>query len=159
MARVEDDRPPSWLSDYGQINVDPAHLDKFAGSVDQEVEKNFKPHTDRLFTTYSYGATFGISNPSISVQAARRKHTDAMNAISQTMANYINASKILVAAMKTISERYSTSDAMSGLRSDQVNDIIGKAVADANAAQKAADDAAKRAEAEFRRNHHGLAIE
>jgi hypothetical protein len=158
MAQIPNDSP-SWLSDYGQIDVDPAHLDRFAGSVDREVEGNFKPHTERLFTTYSYGAVFGAANPSMSVHAARRKHTDAMNAISQTMANYINASKILVAAMKTIAERYTTSDAMAGLRSDEVNAVINQAVADANAAQKAADDAAKAAEAEFRRHHHGLVIE
>jgi hypothetical protein len=141
-----------------EIKVDPTHLDKFAGSVDHEVESNFKPHTDQLFTAYSYGAVFGTGIPSTNVQMARRKHTDSLNAASEAMTNYIEASKILVAAMRTIAQRYSTADAMSGLRSDEVAAILGKAKDDADAARRAADEAARRQEAEFRRTHHGQAM-
>lgn len=140
-----DDDSPRWLDGYEPVKVNTGSLKDFAGSVDAEVEGNFKPYSQRLFTAYSHGATFGSGNISATVQAARRKHFDALKATGESMTGYINASKILIDAIRRAAETYKTTDSVASASAQEIESILGKAIADADAAQRAADAADRRA--------------
>jgi hypothetical protein len=135
------DDSPTWLDGYEPIKVNTDSLHAFAGSVDSEVEGNFKPYSQRLFTAYSYGAAFGAGNISANVQAARRKHYDALVATGESMTGYINASKILIDAIRMAAATYQTTDSVASASATEIEGILGKAIADADAAQRAAEAA------------------
>jgi len=45
----EEDLPPSWLRDYGQIEADVARMEEFAVKLRGEVEGNYAPHLDSVY--------------------------------------------------------------------------------------------------------------
>jgi hypothetical protein len=122
------DDSPSWLRDYKAINVHIDGLHSFAGAVEGEVEGNFQPHTARLFNTYASGVPFGADNPSGELHAAKLKYHDCLTSVTETMTGYINASKILVAAIKEAAARYSDADALARASSQDVEQILSQAV-------------------------------
>ena len=149
------DDSPTWLRDYESIEVDTSGLDQFAGSVNAEVEGNFEPHTQRLFRAYELGVTFGFGNESGNVQAARNKHRDALTATGESMAAYINASRILIEAIRRAAEEYASADALSSARARDVEGILGQAITDAENARLAAEQAAQAAAEAAARNGYG----
>jgi len=104
--------------DAGSVEVDPDALRNFSGTVDSEVEYNFRPAADRLFVTYGYGAMFGQDVQSVNVQAARRKHVAALQSTGTSMAQYINAAAILANAVRIAAERYAATDSGAAARLD-----------------------------------------
>jgi hypothetical protein len=131
--------PGAWLRDYHEIRVHIDGLHSFAGAVEDEVEGNFRPHTTRLFATYAEGVPFGGSNPSADVHAVKLKYHDCLTGVTETMTNYINASKILVSAIQMAAARYADADALARANSQDVDNLLGQAVAQAQAAAQPHD--------------------
>ncbi|GAA1823241.1 hypothetical protein HC028_15695 [Planosporangium flavigriseum] len=129
-----DDDSPAWLRDYKAINVDIDGLHSFAGAIEDEVEGNFRPHTTRLFSTYSGGVPFGPDNPSGEVHAAKLKYHDCLTSATEAMTAYINASKVLVAAIKEAAAKYADSDALAHASAQDVERILGQAILNAQTA-------------------------
>jgi hypothetical protein len=132
----EPPEPPSWLSDYKEIDVHPDNLHSFAGVVDEELEGNFRPHTHRLFNTYASGVPFGANNPSGEVHAAKVRYHECLTAVTETMSAYINASTILVRAITEIARRYSDSDAAAQANVQAADQAFEQAIVDATAASR-----------------------
>lgn len=128
MGRPAED-PPGWLGDYKKINVDPSELTRYAGSIEGEIDTNFVPHAERIFNIYSGGSSFGRRIFSGEVYAAQEKHRMALVQTGESITNYVEASKVLVAAMRQIAQNYSTADLMTGTRSAEINTIINDAMA------------------------------
>jgi hypothetical protein len=132
----EPPEPKWWLSDYQAIDVHPDTLHSFAGAVDADMEGNFRPHTNRLFSTYAGGVPFGADNPSGELHAAKARYHECLTAVTETMASYINASKILVDAITEIARRYSDADAMAQANVQDAAKVLNQAVQDAAAASR-----------------------
>lgn len=146
------DETPSWLRDYHTVEVDLKGLGDFAGAVDGAVDKNFAPRTGQLQSDYAYGVCFGYNNPSGDVHAAKTKYYDALTVITKQIEAYIDASKILVDAVRKAAERYGAADAMSEAQSKDVQDLLKQAVTDAQVRRAAREAAAARLE-----RHRGIA--
>ncbi|GII21011.1 hypothetical protein [Planosporangium mesophilum] len=154
MARLPEDDEPRWLRDYKSINVDIDGLHAFAGAVDTAVEQNFQPHTRPLMDSYAKGVQFGASSKSGDVQAARLKYHDCLVGATEQLTAYVNASKILVDAIRQVAQNYGSSDALSAAQAKEVEAALGNAVVSAQQAQAAADAAAAQRQAQA---HHGSA--
>jgi hypothetical protein len=131
---MREPEPQWWLSDYKAIDVHPDDLHSFAGAVDAEMEGNFRPHTNQLFSTYEGGVPFGAHNPSGELHAAKVRYHECLTAVTETMASYVNASKILVDAITKIARRYSDADAMAHANVQDAENVLNQAVQDAEAA-------------------------
>jgi hypothetical protein len=129
-----DDDSPAWLRDYKSINVDIDGLHTFAGAVEDEIEGNFQPHAGRLFSTYADGVPFGAGNPSGELHAAKLKYHDCLTGVTETMAAYINASKILVTAIQAAAVKYADADALAHAHAQDVEQILGQAILKAQSA-------------------------
>jgi hypothetical protein len=146
-----DDGSPQWLGDYGMINVDLSGLDKFAGSVESEVEGNFRPHAERLFGVYLYGVRFGVGNASADVTAAKLKHRDCLSAAGEQLSGYAAAAQILIEAARQVAGRYRGVDALSAAKAADVDAALSGAIQSAAAARDAAAAAAEADARELRR--------
>jgi hypothetical protein len=146
-----DDGSSQWLSDYGSINVDLAGLDRFAGSVEGEVEGNFRPYAERLFGVYSYGVRFGAGNNSADVTAAKVRHRECLVAAGEQLSGYVAAAQVLIQAARQVAERYRGADAMSAAQAADVDAALSGAIQAASAARQAAADEAVANERELRR--------
>jgi hypothetical protein len=118
------------------INVDVSALDRFAGSVDSEVEANFRPEAAQLMTVYGQGAHFGHGHPSADVTAARVKYTECLQGAAEQLAGYVNAAKILVDAAHMVSSRYRDTDALAVANAVEVEQALWAAMRAASHAQR-----------------------
>lgn len=127
-------RTPEFVADYQGIHVDAAGLDKFHLELGQDVEKNFQPHVQRLFGMYEQGPPFGDLTFSQTVQNARTRQHECANAASKSLAGYVNATKILVAAIKEIREQYGNADGLAAGNVAAVDAILTQVGQDARTA-------------------------
>jgi hypothetical protein len=144
------DDSPGWLRDYKSINVDIDGLHTFAGAVGTEVEQNFQPHTVPLLQSYAKGVQFGSSSKSGDVHAAKLKYHDCLVGVTEQLTAYINASKILVEAVRQVAKNYASADALSAAQATEVEAALGNAVVTAQQAQAAADQKQAQAQAGHR---------
>src|SRR6266536_484030 len=135
--------PPTFTSDLKETHVEVDGLHTFAGAVDAEVDQNFKPHADRLASSYAKGVPFGAVSRSGDVHAAKLKYHDCLVGVTEQLTAYVNASKILTTAVREIAKRYSDADALSEAAAKEVSNALGGAIRAAQAEQAAADAAAQ----------------
>jgi hypothetical protein len=135
------DDPASSLPGLAALHVDVSGLDKFAGSVEGELQANFQPQATSLMKIYEAGSHFGIGHESSDVQAARQKHTECLQAAVNQLAGYANATQILVEAARAVAARYRDTDALAAATVSEVRRALSEAVFAAGAAQAAAESA------------------
>jgi hypothetical protein len=87
---------------------------------------------------YELGTPFGILTHSPQVDSARSKHNECINEASKTLAAYVNASKVLVAAIERIRQNYASSDALAAGDGRVVTETLNQALKDAEAARAGA---------------------
>jgi hypothetical protein len=136
------DDPAGHVSGLTEIRVDTSGVDRFAGTVEAEVNANFTPQAGRLMAVYEPGAFFGVNHVSADVAAARRAHTECLRAAADQLVGYIDASKILVDAARTVSARYRGVDALAAANANEVELALADAVNRAGAARAAVVPAA-----------------
>jgi hypothetical protein len=119
----------------GSTEVNLGELDRFAGSVAGVTSGMLEPGTNRVFSVYGAGATFGCQfNASYEILAARLKYHDALVSITTSLAGFINASRILVDAVSQVRARYAGTDTAAASSIAAVDQILFKAAADATTA-------------------------
>lgn len=111
------------------IHVDARELDHFAQSVDSETTARFQPAVQELFGFFAVGTTFGGFTASEEVLAARLKHHDALVSITQSMAGFVNASRIMADAVADIRTRYASADALAAADVNVIDGLLNGAVA------------------------------
>jgi len=143
MPRIDD--PSSSLPGLTGVEVDVSGLDRFAGSVQGELEANFQPQAVGLMKVYAVGSHFGIGHSSSDVRRARERHTECLQAAVNQLAGYANATQILVDAARTVAARYRDTDALAAANVLEVRQALNAAVVAAGAAQAAAEAQARAA--------------
>jgi hypothetical protein len=136
MPRIDD--PQGNLPGLTTVDVDVSGLDKFAGSVEGELQANFQPQATGLMMLYQVGSYFGIGHASADVHRARVRYTECLQAAINQLAGYTNATQILVDAARTVAARYRDTDALAAANVEEVRRTLDDAVAAANAVQKTA---------------------
>lgn len=94
------------------IQVDCDDLNAFAGNVDNQTTKEFRPNVENAMSAYRLGTKFGngLSMVSPALRDARGKYQACLETASLTLAEYIRTSDILVTAIKKAQEGYSSAD-------------------------------------------------
>jgi hypothetical protein len=133
MAQIDD--PPVRFAGLTEIRVDTSGVERFAGTVETEVDANFRPQAGRLAAVYEPGAFFGINHASPDVQAARQRHAACLQGATEQLVGYVNASKILVDAARTVAARYRQVDALAAANSKEIELALADAVGRANAVE------------------------
>jgi hypothetical protein len=126
MPRIDD--PQGKLPGLTTVDVDVSGLDKFAGSVEGELQANFQPQATGLMRVYEAGSQFGIGHGSSDVRRARERHTECLQAAVNQLAGYANATQILVEAARTVAARYRNTDALVAANAQEVRRALDAAV-------------------------------
>ena len=135
MPRIDD--PSSSLPGLTAVEVDVSGLDRFAGSVEGELEANFQPQAAGLMKVYQQGSQFGSGHASPDVQRARERYTKCLQAAVDQLAGYANATQVLVEAARTVAARYRDTDALAAANALEVQRVLNAAVIAAGNAQTA----------------------
>jgi hypothetical protein len=143
MPRIDDPKAP--LPGLRAVDVDVSGLDSFAGSVEGELQANFRPQAVGLMRVYEVGSHFGVGHSSSDVRAARVRHTECLQAAVNQLAGYANATQILVEAARTVAARYRDTDALAAANAVEVQRALHAAVVAAGAAQAETDGQARAA--------------
>jgi hypothetical protein len=138
----EIDDPVSSVPGLKAIDVDVSGLDKFAGSIEGELQANFEPQAIGLMRIYQTGSYFGMGHESPDVQAARERYTTCLQAAVNQLAGYANATQILIEAARMVAARYRGTDALTAANMLEVQNALDQAVLAAAAAKSAAGRAA-----------------
>jgi hypothetical protein len=110
------------------ITVGVAGLDRFAGSVEAEVNENYAPHATELMRVYAVGAHFGVGHVSPDVVAARLRYTECLQGAVDQLAGYANAAAILVDAARSVAGRYRGVDALAASNAVEVEQALSVAM-------------------------------
>jgi len=117
------------------IDVDLRGLDQFSGDVKAVTSAVLAPGADWAFSVFRAGAAFGGRfTASREVVAARLKYHDALVSVTTSLAGFVNASQMLVAAVEQVRTRYADADADAAARSAgaaEINAVLVKATVDA----------------------------
>jgi hypothetical protein len=135
----EEDLPPSWLRDYGQIEADVARMEEFAVKLRGEVEGNYAPHLDSVYADMlvelpTPPAQFGELSAFITA------HVEISQSTADNTYYYRDATGGFATAAATVSERYRNSDAFSAARVSDVENALNGTAAAAPPAQTAPGD-------------------
>ncbi|MEV1285815.1 hypothetical protein [Micromonospora sp. NPDC049679] len=128
----EEDRPPAWLRDYGDIEADISKMEEFAAKLDAEVRNNYGPHAESLYEDMRteiprpYAMFEELSSFLTVHNAAERETADFVHF-------YQNATGGFATAATKVSEQYRQSDAFSAARVRDIEAAFhGTAVAKPN---------------------------
>ncbi|SCE74441.1 hypothetical protein [Micromonospora mirobrigensis] len=111
----QEDRPTSWLSDYGGIEADIRQLREFAERLEAEVRQNYAPHLSYI----ADDMTAAIPNPCDSFQELVQflhAHHETQQATADTIFDVRDTTGHLAAAAGEVAARYAGSDAFSAAR-------------------------------------------
>lgn len=112
MGLPEEDLGPTWLRDYGDIEVDIDQLADFAAALQAEVTDNYIPHLARLYDDMSARAP-DPCDAFPELVTFLQTHQASQQATTDLVHFYRDASGGLAVAAGEISKRYGDSDAFS----------------------------------------------
>jgi hypothetical protein len=129
----EEDLPPSWLRDYGDIEADISRMEEFAKKLNNEVTNNYAPHLPYVFDDML------TELPSVytdfpELHAFRETYRVTAQLTTNTVYNYRDATEGFATAAKTVSNQYQSSDAFSKARVTDVEAALNETAASAPAA-------------------------
>ncbi|MEH0935252.1 hypothetical protein [Micromonospora psammae] len=119
----EEDRPVSWLGDYGGIEADIRQMREFADRLQAEVERNYAPHLRYIVDDM----TAAIPNPCdafIELVQFLHAHWENQQATSDMVHALGQATGRLASAAGTIAQRYEGADAFSSARVADVRQAL-----------------------------------
>jgi hypothetical protein len=122
MPKIDD--PVGPLPGITVIEVDVSGIDRFAGTVESEVEANFRPQASALMKVYEVGSHFGLGHESVDVLASRVRHTECLQAAGEQLAGFANATRILVDAARQVAARYRDTDALAAANAQEVEEAL-----------------------------------
>jgi hypothetical protein len=129
---AEEDRGPTWLSDYGftnfgDINADIAAMEEFAKKLQTDVESNYVPHlasvSDRMLTELPPPATTFPELVDFMHEQLRVQDATHINVY-----NFANGTNTFATAAQEISKEYAGSDAFAQARVGDVDNAFHAAV-------------------------------
>ena len=136
-------RLPSTELRLSHVDVDLNGLDDFRTFIARELDANLRPAVDGIAADHRRGVGFGERNVGGNVQAARRRYYESLATSTANLVAYVEASEILIAAIKRITTNYRDSDLTSAAGSAAVNRELTTAIVAARRAQLEAINAAR----------------
>jgi hypothetical protein len=128
MALPDEDRPPSWLRDYGDIEADIGRMEEFATRLRAEVEQNYGPHL-----SYVYDDVL------VQLPAPYEDFVELAGFVSAHMASVQNTADVVyfyrdatggfATAAEKVSERYRSADAFAAARLTDVEAALNDTAA------------------------------
>lgn len=125
MAIPEEDLPPAWLRDYGDIEADISKMEEFAANLDAEVRQNYAPH----LTYLSEDVTAPVPDPAaefVELCAFLETHGAVQQDSTNVVFHYRDATGGFAQAAKEVSENYGRADAFALARVKEVESALDK---------------------------------
>lgn len=125
MGIPEEDLPPAWLRDYGDIEADISKMEEFAANLDAEVRQNYAPHLDYL----REDVTAETPQPAAEFQELvdfLTTHRDIQHDSTNVVFHYRDATGGFAQAAKEVSENYGKADAFALARVKEVESALDK---------------------------------
>jgi hypothetical protein len=116
---VDDSLPASPLH-ITHVEVDLRGLDDFRRLVAHELDGNLRPAVDGISAEHRQGVGFGTRIAGGEVQVARLRYHACLNSAVANMAAYIDASEVLISALRRIAREYADADLASAAGSAAV---------------------------------------
>jgi len=126
MGLLEEDLAPSWLRDYGDLEVDVSKLAEFAASLRAEVVDNYLPQLTHLYDDMAAELP-GVHETFPELLAFLQTHQASQVATNDLVHFYPEATGRLATAASEISERYGDTDAYSAARLSVVREALTEA--------------------------------
>ncbi|MGC5018534.1 hypothetical protein [Micromonospora sp. DT47] len=111
----EEDRPASWLRDYGGIEADIRQMREFAERLQAEVERNYAPHLSYIADDMKAA----IPNPCdafVELVQFLQAHHDTQTATAEMIWSVRDQTGHLAGAAGIVADQYSRSDVFSAAR-------------------------------------------
>ena len=108
------------------VTVNTGGLADFAGKVDSVTAGGLRPEVVNSMTAYRRGTQFGagLSAASGSLQDAREKYQRCLQQGSETLAEFVRASELLVGVIRQVQQNYGNAD----LAAAQNNAVVADAM-------------------------------
>ncbi|GAB3816104.1 hypothetical protein [Micromonospora zhanjiangensis] len=119
----EEDLPPAWLRDYGDIEADIGRMEELAAKLDAEVRGNYVPHLDLV----DAAMTTPLPQPRADfpeLVSFMQAHNDAQQLTSVNAHVYRDATGGFAYAAQKVSRHYRGSDAFAAARAADVRDAL-----------------------------------
>jgi hypothetical protein len=123
----------------GSINVETGGLAEFAGDVRFYAEEIDPVDVDRAKQSFSAGITFGTTNASVAVLAAKRDYAEALSNSLENLTRFVEAARILAAAAEEVALDFEAVDDQSGKSINDINYILTAATDRAKALRHPGD--------------------
>jgi hypothetical protein len=124
------------------ITVDVRGIRDFADLLRDEIDANFLPNKDRVIAEYRRGVGFGARSASMDMHVAVWKYFTCLSTAIDNLEAYVSASEVLITAAQKIADAYRTADQLSTASMQDIEMALNDAIGEANAAQRAATEAA-----------------
>lgn len=124
---LEEDRPASWLRDYGRIEADIRQLREFAAKLEAEVRRNYAPHLSYIADNMSAK----LPDPCdafIELVHFLQAHREMQQATTDLVYALGGATGGLAAAAGTVAEQYAGADAFAAARIGDVERALNGAM-------------------------------
>ena len=126
---------------FEEIRVDLRELADFGTLLRGETEQNLRPYAHEIIDAYSEGVQFGQRSASGEMFATRQTYAGCLDRSAANLRSYVEASAILIDAVKTICEEYERSDRSGAATMDRQAQVAQAEAALADASGRA--DAAR----------------
>jgi hypothetical protein len=121
------------------INVETGELRRFAKDVGSDTDNVLQPAVGRATTPLQDGVTFGATNASGAVHAAKTRYAESLTASVGNLHEFVEAAKIMATAAEMVAADYDETDARAADRAARVSNILHTATQQAQQARILAD--------------------
>ena len=123
MALPDEDLPPSWLRDYGDIEADITRMEEFASKLDNEVWQNYAPHLSYVYDDMLVELPRPYADFT-ELAGFLAAHTASAQNTADVVYFYRDATGGFATAAKQVSEQYRSADAFSAARVSDVETAL-----------------------------------
>ena len=128
MALPEEDLPPSWLRDYGDIEADITRMEEFASKLENEVSQNYAPHLSYVYDDMLVELPRPYADFT-ELAGFLAAHTASAQNTADVVYFYRDATGGFATAAKTVSQQYRSADAFSAARVSDVETALNDTAA------------------------------
>jgi hypothetical protein len=121
------------------INVETGELRRFAKDVGSDTDDVLSPEVGRATMPLQDGVTFGATNASGAVHAAKTRYADSLRVSMSNLTAFVEAARIMAAAAEMVAADYDETDARAADRAARVSNILQTATKQAQDARALAD--------------------
>lgn len=128
MGLPEEDLPPSWLRDYGDIEADISKMEEFAAKLHAEVVDNYAPHLPYIYDAMAVE----LPQPSAlfpELVSFLTTHQASQQATSDLVYFYRDATGGFATAAAEVSKNYGAADAFSAANVHDVEKALDQTAA------------------------------